>query len=208
MPNIGALLKDEIARLSRKEIRKQASPLKKAAASHRHQIAALKRQIDQLQRQVASVGRQTVAGSSAGAPASDDGITLRFQARGLRTLRSRLGLSAGDLGKLIGVTAQSVYNWETKKASPRKAQIAAIAALRGLGKREAEERLAGAVAPSKGKRKAAKVRKAGKAAGAAKASKPGRARKSKAGRPAKAATTKLGSKPDSGRQKARKKARK
>ena len=175
MPNIGALLKEEIARLSRKEIRKQAGPLRKASVGYRHQIAALKRQVDQLQRQVAASGRRSSAAPDAKADATADGGTaLRFQARGLRTLRSRLGLSAGDLGKLIGVTAQSVYNWEAKKASPRRAQVAAIAALRGLGKREAEQRLAGTAAAKPSKtRKGGKAAKAGKpkASGSAKAGK-------------------------------------
>jgi hypothetical protein len=36
---------------------------------------------------------------------------------------------------------QSVYNWERKKATPRKEQIAAIVALRGIGKKEAHQRL-------------------------------------------------------------------
>lgn len=40
-----------------------------------------------------------------------------------------------DLGKLLGVSAQSIYNWEAEKARPRAEQIAKLAVLRGLGKR-------------------------------------------------------------------------
>ena len=50
---------------------------------------------------------------------------------------------------LLGVSAQTVYNWEAKKATPRAAQLEAIAALRGIGKREAQSRLA-ALEPSAG----------------------------------------------------------
>jgi transcriptional regulator with XRE-family HTH domain len=53
----------------------------------------------------------------------------------------RLGLSAADLARLLGVSMQSVYNWEHKKATPRKEQVAAIAALRSVGKKEARQRL-------------------------------------------------------------------
>ena len=53
----------------------------------------------------------------------------------------RLGLSAADYGSLVGVSAQSIYNWEQGHASPRPAQLKVIAALRGVGKREAQERL-------------------------------------------------------------------
>jgi transcriptional regulator with XRE-family HTH domain len=56
-------------------------------------------------------------------------------------LRKRLGLSAADLGLLLGVSALSVYKWEQGKARPRAKYLEAIADLRGIGKREAAVRL-------------------------------------------------------------------
>lgn len=47
----------------------------------------------------------------------------------------------GEFGKLLGVSAQSIYNWESEKARPRAEQIAKLAALRSVGKREAAARL-------------------------------------------------------------------
>ena len=55
--------------------------------------------------------------------------------------RERIGNSAEDLGKLPGVSAQSIYNWEHEKARPRSEQLAKVAALRDIGKREARARL-------------------------------------------------------------------
>ena len=66
---------------------------------------------------------------------------VRFAAKGLRSQRNRLGLSQTDLGTLLGVSAQSIYNWESESAHPRDEQLAKLAALRGIGKREAGERL-------------------------------------------------------------------
>jgi DNA-binding transcriptional regulator YiaG len=66
---------------------------------------------------------------------------VRFVAKGLKSHRNRLGLSAADYGQLAGVSAQSVYNWEQGHASPRSEQLKMIAALRGIGKREAQVRL-------------------------------------------------------------------
>jgi DNA-binding transcriptional regulator YiaG len=77
-----------------------------------------------------------------------DGEKVRFVAKGLVSLRKRLGLSATDFGRLVGVSGQSVYAWESKKATPRKAQLASIAALRNMGKREARARLE-LIAPSR-----------------------------------------------------------
>jgi DNA-binding transcriptional regulator YiaG len=62
---------------------------------------------------------------------------VRFTAKGLRSQGKRLGLSAANYGKLIGVTGQTIYSWEQETSRPRKPQVARIASLRNLGKREA-----------------------------------------------------------------------
>ena len=141
MANIGSLLKEEISRLSRREIRKAIAAIQRASASYRRDIAALKRQVAALQKKSASLEKR--AGFAAkGKSAELPDRPVRFVAKGLRSLRSRLGLSAPQLALLLGVSEQSVYNWETKKATPRKEQLAGIIALRSVGKREAHERLA------------------------------------------------------------------
>lgn len=140
MPNIGTVLREEITRLSRKESRGQVDQTRKATAQHRRDIAMLKRQVAQLERQVKLLSRRLPTGapaSSPGSPAKKE----RFVAKGLRSQRNRLGLSAGDFGKLVGVSAQSIYNWEGEKARPRGDPLAKFMALRGIGKREAEARL-------------------------------------------------------------------
>ena len=58
MPSIGALLKQEIARLSRREIRNNVQPIQKASANYRRDIAAVKRQVATLERQVALMQRR------------------------------------------------------------------------------------------------------------------------------------------------------
>lgn len=158
MPNIAAMLKDEISRLSRKEIRRQMLPVRRASTAHRKHIATLKREVSRLERLVASLSRRAPAAAAAAADGDGEGSGPRFQARGLVSLRKRLALSAAELAKLVGVSAQSVYNWEHRKASPRRSQIAQIAQLRGLGKKEARARLEGAAgsAPAKRKRPARK----------------------------------------------------
>jgi len=150
MPNIGSVLKDEISRLAKREIRRELAVLKKASAAHRRHIAALKRQTAALLRQTAQLGK----GMARAAPASSaaDGKPARFQARGLRSMRQRLGLSAAKMAKLLGVSELSVYNWETGKTTPQKERLAAIVQLRSAGKREIQARLE-QVAPAKAKGK-------------------------------------------------------
>ena len=137
MPNIMVALKEEITRLARKEVRVQSEALKKASATHRRDIAALKRQVSKLDRQVALLeGRVPTAAPAA--PAEEEGANVRFTAKGLRSQRKRLGMSAGDYSVLVGVTPQSIYNWERGSSRPRKGQIATLAGLRGIGKKDAQ----------------------------------------------------------------------
>ena len=60
---------------------------------------------------------------------------------GLKTHRKKLGLSAKDYGKLLGVSSLTIYNWEGGKSKPRRSQLPRIVAVRGIGKREAMQRL-------------------------------------------------------------------
>jgi DNA-binding transcriptional regulator YiaG len=151
MPNIGTLLKQEISRLCRREIRSEVATVKKASATYRRDIAALKRQIQDLERKSTVLAKRTA--SVVNSPASLPDRPVRFVAKGLRSLRMRLGLSAKQLSLLLGVSEQSVYNWEAKKSTPRKEQLATIIGMREVGKREAQQRLDALKAPRHGKRR-------------------------------------------------------
>jgi DNA-binding XRE family transcriptional regulator len=140
MPNIAALLKAEIARVARKQVRQETAGLKQGVARQRSEIAALKRQVADLSRELRAARRQTRVAPAA-SDAVDDKTGLRFRAKGLASHRHRLGLSAAELGKLLGVSGQSVYLWEAGKARPRASLMPAIAALRTMGKRQAAQLL-------------------------------------------------------------------
>jgi DNA-binding XRE family transcriptional regulator len=143
LTNIATVLKDEVARIARKQLRIETDALKKANARYRTEIADLKRRVASLEKLVKKA--QTKAARVAPVP-ENRAARFRFSAKGLRTHRERLGLSAAEMASLIGVSAQSLYNWELGKASPRASQMGAIAALRKLGKREAHLRLGGTLA--------------------------------------------------------------
>ena len=139
MSSIASVLKEEISRISRKEIRREIPSLKKSSAAYRSEIAALKRRVLELERQLRRVGRG--GETSEPAAANEDSLLpgSRFSARSMASQRKRLGLSAAECGLLIGASAQSVYNWEEGKARPRAQHLAAIFALRDLGRRQAQE---------------------------------------------------------------------
>lgn len=155
MPNIGSVLKAEISRLARREIRGEVASLRKATSQQRSAMAALRREIDQLRKKLRSVDKPTASVESA-----DQGeVQRRFRRGGLAAHRKKLGLSAQDFGALVGVTGQSIYKWEDGRARPRAAQLQALAAVRGIGKREALARLE-QLAAAPAKKKPARKRKA------------------------------------------------
>ena len=145
MPNFASALKSEISRIARKELRGDNQLLKPAAAQQRSQISELKRRLQSLELQLKRVGKvtakSTAAGKSGAPAAADDGPSLRFSAKGFGAQRQRLGLTAAQLAKILGVSQLSVYKWEGGQARPRAKQLAAIATLRGMGKREAAAKL-------------------------------------------------------------------
>lgn len=143
MPNIGSLLKEEITRVSRKQLRGETQALKKSVTQYRGQIAELKRRVQTLEQQVKRLARGGGRAAAAAAPeAEEEGSPRhRFSAKGFAAQRQRLGLSAAALAKILGVSALSVYKWESGSTRPRARQIEAIAQLRKMGKREAQRRL-------------------------------------------------------------------
>jgi DNA-binding XRE family transcriptional regulator len=149
MPNIASVLKSEIARIARREVRTQTDGLKKALSSQRTENVALKRKIQELEKSLKSLARGSARTKSAPAAAGDSGNgavedsgSLRFSAKGMASNRKRLGLTAAEFGLLVGTTGQSIYAWEAGKSSPRPKARAAIAALRGAGKKEVAAKLA------------------------------------------------------------------
>ena len=145
MANVATVLKEEIIRLARKEVRGEVAGLRKASVQYRSDIAALKRRVVTLEQQLSRHGKATTQSAEVIADA-DAETKVRFVAKGFKTLRQRLGLTAEVIGSLLGVSAQTIYGWESGKSSPRKQQLPKIAMLRGMGKREVGailEKLAG-----------------------------------------------------------------
>ncbi|MGE3342287.1 MAG: helix-turn-helix transcriptional regulator [Vicinamibacterales bacterium] len=140
--NLHALLRAEIGRLARKEVRAETDALKKAVGRYRSDIAELKRQIAGLSKELKRVAKGSRGAAPSARDDADEGSQLRFNAGGLASNRKRLGLSAEAYGQLLGVTGQSIYKWEAGKARPRRSMLPAIAELRTIGKKEAEARLA------------------------------------------------------------------
>ncbi|WP_354346789.1 helix-turn-helix domain-containing protein [Variovorax boronicumulans] len=143
MPNIASILKAEISRVARKEVRAEIETLKKASAAHRASIAELRRQVNALEKELHRAGKGATRPATVSDSANEaaEGTKRRFSASRLAAHRAKLGVSAASYGQLVGVSGQTIYHWEQGKARPRAAQLESLAAVRELAAREATERL-------------------------------------------------------------------
>lgn len=139
MPNLANILKQEITRLARKEVRTELESLKKNASLARAENASLKKRVLALEQEAKRLSRGTTRPAPTSTPG--DQQHRRFRADGLRSHRQRLELSARDYGLLVGASALSVYKWESGQSQPRPKALASLVAVRRIGKREAISRL-------------------------------------------------------------------
>ena len=146
MSNVVKLLKAEIARISKKEAKSATQGIGKSTAWLRKTVADMKKRLVLLEKEnkrlVATVKRFQVAQPEK--VEQEEGKKARFTSKGIQSLRKKLRLSQADFGKLLGATPHAVYLWEKKLGALnlRDKTKAAILSVRGLGAREAKEKLA------------------------------------------------------------------
>ena len=116
MPNLAAILKQEISRLARREVRAALNATQKTVAQHKRDIAALKRENKTLAKKVAFLEKREQKRLGRAAPQKlAEGA--RFSVRSLRAQRRKTGLSQADYALLAGVSTLTIWNWETMAAA-------------------------------------------------------------------------------------------
>ena len=153
MSNIIIALKAEIARIARKEAKQAVAPLHKPTTGARHVLADLKRRVAALEKEnkrMATLLSKIPQPAPEEAPAKAKGW---ISGKGVRSLRQKLGLSQEAFAKLVGVSPNCVYQWESKPGMLRlrKTTRSAVFATRELGAREAKDKLAEMPAVKKAK---------------------------------------------------------
>ena len=141
--NVMTVLKAEISRLAKKEIKKEVSPIKKANASYRGLIASLRKQLDSIQKELSSLKKANPAPDKALAVETEPESRFRMTGQGVKAMRKRLGLTQKAFAGLAGVSIPAVINWEAHKGkiNLRKATGARLQEIKGKGKREVAEML-------------------------------------------------------------------
>jgi DNA-binding transcriptional regulator YiaG len=130
-------VKQEILRLAEKQAEAKVSKARKAAMKYRSEAAMLKRLLKQREKEIKRLKKQVPV-----QPEADPLQGVRYSAKSVRAQRRRLGLSTEEYGKLVGVSPLTIHHWEIGKARPRRAQLMALVAVRGITKRDALAKLA------------------------------------------------------------------
>lgn len=140
MPNVGQVLREEISRLARKEIRSVCDPLRKQVLTLRKTVRDQQGTIAQLEKSLSKMVEQTASETGTGlyAPAAEEegSSRVRVTAASIRRHRHRLGLSQAQLGKLLSVSTNTIVRWEKGTSHPRSQHRTALSRLRGMRARE------------------------------------------------------------------------
>lgn len=143
MPNIAGILKSEIQRLAKREIKATVTPLHKAVISLRKEVSALKKALKATAKN-SKVAAVKIA-KPAKAEAGEETTTTRVRptSKTVIGLRQKFGMSQSEFGKLLNVGRITVARWESQegKLSLRQSARDAFASVQKLGAKAARAQL-------------------------------------------------------------------
>ena len=129
MPDVGRVFKEESTRLARKEVKTAVNPLNTQIRELRKGMSGLKSRLAEIEKLVTKLQPTT---QSQPIRTDEAGTSIRVSPGLIKKLRKRLKLSQEKMGKLIGVGAITVLNWEQGKTRPKPTSKEAIAELRTM----------------------------------------------------------------------------
>ena len=136
MGKIEAVMKYEIVRLAKKQVRATCVPLAREVRQLRRTVSDLRGTVKAFKDIAAEYQAQRLAEKARLEASPDELASARLSSRLIKALRRHLGLTQGELAALVGVSIAAVGFWEQGKARPHGHNKEAIVALRKLGKRE------------------------------------------------------------------------
>ena len=138
MPNYTAVLNEEIARIARKEVKSVVDPmanrvieLKKKISVQSKTIADLEKRLDLLED---LLGFEEIIDTSG---ISEEEIkNSRITPKYISSLRAKHELSRNEMAMLLDINPNSIYLWESGRATPRNDAKAKLIKMKQMGKRE------------------------------------------------------------------------
>ena len=162
MAKLESIIKSEIQRLAKREVRSVFLPLRRDVWGMKLKLSKLIKSFTVLDRLAKEISKVKSAEPKLAA-SPEEVKASRITPERIRSLRKKLGISQRELGVLVGATIGAVLSWEKGKFKPKGEKKAALVALRKLRKRDVKKMLtekAGAKErgqiPKKGKAKIGK----------------------------------------------------
>lgn len=144
MPDVASVLRDEIRRLARKEVKSATSAQSAQISDLKNVIRALRGEVASLQKELSTSRRSAAATNEQSTGKEEKKQAIRLSPKSIRNHRKRLKLSQAQLGQLLGVSTTTVVFWESGRSAPRGSNRHALAEVRTLGRKDAQA-LLGAV---------------------------------------------------------------
>lgn len=140
MGKVEAIIKSEIVRLAKREMRKVATPLRRDLRNLKGTVSQLRKALSDLEGFITRQRKKLKQDIPLRA-APEEVESSRLSPKLIKSLRRRLGLSQRDLARIAGVTPLAVYQWESGVFKPKKEKKEILVALRKLGRRDTKKLL-------------------------------------------------------------------
>jgi DNA-binding transcriptional regulator YiaG len=140
MAKIEGIIKAEIMRLAKREVRSVFRPLRREVWQMSTKLSSLSKGIASLNRVAKELHLEEAKPKLEAAP--EEVKASRLTPERIQGLRKKLGISQRELGVLIGASLGTVAMWEKGKFKPKADKKAALVAVRKLKKREVKKLLA------------------------------------------------------------------
>ena len=142
MGRLETTLKEEILRLSKKQIRVLLGPhVAEVRRVGKRRIGDLQTEVSRLKGERAKDKARSKVAAAVKSVSSKKGTRARLSPGLIKKLRKRLNISQPELALLVDVSPAAVGFWETGKSSPRPDTKARLVALRSLGRRDVKRLL-------------------------------------------------------------------
>lgn len=155
MPNFAKSLKQEIARISRKENKASVVALNRKLAELKRALISLRKTVKSLACGIELVKKSAI--SAAPKVPAELVSKSRLGGKAIARLRKKLGLSRKVFGKLVGASQPTVYLWESGRSNPKKEMKTKLVQLRNTGKREVKKMVKALGMPARKPRTARKT---------------------------------------------------
>ncbi len=136
MSNLNLVFRKEVSRIVSRETRSVVDPLIVKVLALKKEIAEQKQMLKVLVENAGLQNRIVSVKDKIKPIPEEDLENVRIGGKLIKKMRSKFKMTRDVLAKMLGVSQNSVYQWESGRVRPRKQVIARLVALRNMGKKD------------------------------------------------------------------------